>query len=245
MTHRRSFEDFNHALSVSAQIPNDLDREHEDPTEARQFAVQRPDGSEPVAYGDQEWVKYGNALTAMKWPRDGGGLVEPEGSTIVERDITITYGPWRPVGEAPDTALLAEAQQWPGQRVRIEGDRRASVEELSAILLAEFGGHRPSETSVHAAIRILRDQQVQLNGTRTSAEYYRKRHAEVQQELGAVRQLLALARAEATRDREIAAQLAPLLAEFKTEGPEALMADASIDVAALETLQALVGDTDG
>jgi hypothetical protein len=57
-----------------------------------------------------------------------------------------------------DEALPAR----PIEEIRIAKDRRASVYELADVIRAEFGGHRPGETTVRAAIRVLREQRAEI-----------------------------------------------------------------------------------
>jgi len=54
-----------------------------DPQTAVQYGVQAP-GAEVAVYGDQEWVK-------------GAAAAGDLGSVTMERDVRISYGPWRPV----------------------------------------------------------------------------------------------------------------------------------------------------
>jgi hypothetical protein len=54
----------------------------EDPASAVQWAVRTPSGA-LVPYGDQEWVRTGQAAEDAE-----------AGTTTVHRDVTITYGPW-------------------------------------------------------------------------------------------------------------------------------------------------------
>jgi hypothetical protein len=63
------------------------------PTAAVQYAVLTPDGTLTIN-GDQSWV------------RDGRALEHYKGGTILCRNITIGYGPWRDVevAEAEDMA---------------------------------------------------------------------------------------------------------------------------------------------
>lgn len=68
-----------HGVSFSALTDDDCT----EPSEAVQFAVKTPDGKITV-YGDQEWVRYGDAAK------------ECEGVTMM-RDITFIFGPWREV----------------------------------------------------------------------------------------------------------------------------------------------------
>lgn len=68
-----------------------------------------------------------------------------------------------------DQPLIPEMPDMPSQIVNVQGDRRASVHELSEILVAEFGGHRPGETSIRAAIRVMRELRDQLAAARAEA----------------------------------------------------------------------------
>jgi hypothetical protein len=86
---RRAFETH---LGISALTESGVDY----PTSARQYAVEE-DGCEPTTYGDQHWV------------RAGADLDEGRAGRIVERDLTIAYGPWRPVGTAPVAAPTPSA----------------------------------------------------------------------------------------------------------------------------------------
>lgn len=62
----------------------------EDPTTARQYAVQKP-GERPSVNGDQVWVRDGRAL------QHAG-----PGARIVARTITIKYGEWEDATPIPD-----------------------------------------------------------------------------------------------------------------------------------------------
>lgn len=62
----------------------------EDPTTARQYAVQQP-GKAPSVNGDQQWVRDGRVLQAVA-----------SGSRVVARTITITYGEWEDATPIPD-----------------------------------------------------------------------------------------------------------------------------------------------
>ena len=61
----------------------------------------------------------------------------------------------------PPTNPVPELVDMPGELVRVEPDRRASIAELRDVLCTEFGGHGVGETSVHAAIRTLREQKAE------------------------------------------------------------------------------------
>ena len=61
-----------------------------------QYAVLTADGTVRT-YGDQSWVKSGGALGPLS--SDGGKL---EGIVTLERDVRVSYGPWRKAGEGAD-----------------------------------------------------------------------------------------------------------------------------------------------
>lgn len=78
-----------HHLEINA-----LTADQGDPTTATQWAVRIPDG-DTYPYGDQEWVKCGQAAAE-----------DEPGATTVHRDVTVTYGPWSddPATSAPEPA---------------------------------------------------------------------------------------------------------------------------------------------
>lgn len=98
MTHRPS-SDFIQSLDITGLIP--LDEDYFAPNISRQFAVEAPNGGILHADNDQQWVKDGRALvpSTCRCPDDHRDV--PDGSHVVERDITITYGPWRPLDSEP------------------------------------------------------------------------------------------------------------------------------------------------
>jgi hypothetical protein len=80
---------YDHPVTVEGCVQERLADDAPDPTTFRQFAVQEP-GGEPKQYGDRSYVQYGDVL------HDSA-----PGSVIVERDVEVLYGPWRPLDTEP------------------------------------------------------------------------------------------------------------------------------------------------
>ncbi len=145
MTHRPS-SDFIQSLDVTGLIPLDVD--YFAPTEARQFAVEAPDGAILHASNDQGWVKDGRALVRSTCLCPNNHRDVPDGSHVVERDITITYGPWRPVYTVPETALVEDESD------QAEGIVAAALDH--ALVAYDFDPNNPGMAPIgfaRAAVR--------------------------------------------------------------------------------------------
>lgn len=75
-----------HTLDIGFLADNEEPRLASGEVRGRQYALQG-DGGFPEVNGDQEWVK------------DGRGTAQT-GRPAMVRDITVTYGPWRPASHA-------------------------------------------------------------------------------------------------------------------------------------------------
>lgn len=145
MAHR-TFDDFFHRLSIAAEIPRGVPRDS-DVTEARQFAILRSDGSSPQVYGDQEWVKYGADLELSGEP-----------GAIVERDIRISYGPWRSLNSIPPRWRIGGSHKTKGWTIYLDDvlEMFAPNAELAQRVVdtmnAAEGGPVDSESLVEAAV---------------------------------------------------------------------------------------------
>jgi hypothetical protein len=93
-----------HLLALDALVER---HEDDSPEMADQYCVVDLDGSRHV-YGDQNWVKYGEALKH-----------HPDGR-IEHRVITISYGEWGPMtdpGDALGEYLRAHASRWTSEEI--------------------------------------------------------------------------------------------------------------------------------